>query len=556
MFVIIYGTRGWCLIVRSWHWQLSVTLFGRVVIALTVAVLLATTDDPPAKAQSAAPATAAPEQRHFDISEFRVEGNTVLTELDIDRAVYDFLGPDKTAGDVEKARAALESAYTKKGYPTVSAEVPVQRVTDGVVVLKVTERPVGRLRVHGSRYYDLADIKAGARSLAEGKVPHMPDVQRDIIALNQWPDRGVTPSLRAGVAPDTVDVDLQVQDQFPAHATLELNNRQSQDTTPLRLSGSLGYDNLWQRGDSATVTFQVAPQDPSNAEVVSGSYLFRIPDSQLSLLASFLKSNSDVTTLGSTSVIGKGEIGGLRLLVPLGTGDGFVHTLSTGMDYKHFDDNIGLAGSTTDAPITYYPTTLSYQATWSGDRSQTNLVASVVFTFDGLGSNAQQFDFVRFGANPGFAYLRIDANRTQTLPLGMQLYGHLTGQLAGQPLISNEQFALGGLDSVRGYLEAEVLGDYGGALQTELRSPSLSDELHLPFNDLRALAFFDVGTAVLHSPLPGQQPSFVLASTGVGVRLRLFDHFNSEVLGAFALSDGVATKSGEGRVLFRVYGDF
>ncbi|MDB5399205.1 MAG: ShlB/FhaC/HecB family hemolysin secretion/activation protein, partial [Rhodopila sp.] len=211
----------------------------------------------------------------------------MLTEVEIDRAVYDFLGPDKTASDVEKARAALEAIYQQKGYPTISAEVPEQRVADGVVVLKVAERTVGRLRVRGSRYHDLADIKAGAPSLAQGKVPHMPDLQRDIVALNQWPDRAVTPSLRAGAAPGTVDVDLDVKDQFPGHATLELNNRQSQDTTELRLSGSLSYSDLWQRGDSATVTFQVAPERPSDAEVFAGSYLFRIPDSQMSLLFSY-----------------------------------------------------------------------------------------------------------------------------------------------------------------------------------------------------------------------------------------------------------------------------
>ena len=104
---------------------------------LTAFVMLASVQT--AMAQTAAtaarpaPARAAP-QRHFDINEFRVDGNTVLTEVEIDRAVYGFLGPDKTAADVEKARATLEAAYQAKGYPTVSAEVPQQRVADGVVV--------------------------------------------------------------------------------------------------------------------------------------------------------------------------------------------------------------------------------------------------------------------------------------------------------------------------------------------------------------------------------------------------------------------------------------
>jgi hemolysin activation/secretion protein len=526
---------------------------GKTALLAAVAVVACSAA---AMAQPAAAPSDNADQRHFDIAEFRVDGNTVLTEVEIDRAVYGFLGPDKTAADVEKARAALEAAYQQKGYPTVSAEVPLQHIAGGVVVLKVSERTVGRLRIHGSHYHDLADIKAGAPSLGQGRVPHMPELQRDIVALNQWPDRTVTPSLQAGKAPGTVDVDLDVKDQFPGHATLELNNRQSADTTGLRLSGSLGYNNLWQRGDSATVTFQVAPERPSDAEVVSGSYLFRIPDSDLSLLFSYLRSNSNVTTVGSTDVIGKGGVAGLRLLVPLGVGEGFIHTLSMGFDYKHFDDNIALGASTTDAPVTYFPVTLAYQASWVTEQAQTNLLTSLVFTFGGPGSSPVEFDFARFNASPGFAYLRTDLSRTQTLPDGIQFYGRLTGQLSGQPLISNEQFSLGGMDTVRGYLESEVLGDEGGALQAEMRTPPVTEIGGLSLNELRGLVFFDVGTAVLHSPLPQQQPSYVLSSAGLGFRLHLFDHFNGEVVVAFPLDDATTTKAGDPRALFRIYGDF
>ena len=112
--------------------------------------------------------------------------------------------------------------------------------------------------------------------------------------------------------PNTVDVDLQVQDKIPFHASLELNNQRSVDTTPLRVSGNVTYDNLWQRGDSATLGFSLAPERPDDAAVISTSYLFRIPDSTVSLLVSFLHSNSDVSTVGTTDVIGKGDVAGFR----------------------------------------------------------------------------------------------------------------------------------------------------------------------------------------------------------------------------------------------------
>ncbi len=85
-------------------------------------------------------------------------------------------------------------------------------------------------------------------------------VTKDIVALNQWPDRKVTPALRAGVTPGTVDVDLNVEDKVPFHASVELNNRQSPNTTPTRITATAHYDNLWQRGDSFSFTYQIAPQ--------------------------------------------------------------------------------------------------------------------------------------------------------------------------------------------------------------------------------------------------------------------------------------------------------
>ncbi len=79
----------------------------------------------------------------------------------------------------------------------------------------MSELKVGQLRVKNSRYFDLDRIKDSAPSLKEGSVPNFTDVTKDIVSLNQWPDRRVTPALRAGVTPGTVDVDLNVEDKAP-----------------------------------------------------------------------------------------------------------------------------------------------------------------------------------------------------------------------------------------------------------------------------------------------------------------------------------------------------
>ncbi len=228
-------------------------------------------------ANPAASSPAAPSQR-FDIDQFRVDGADKLPQIEVEEAIYPFLGPDKSSDDVEKARAALEKSYHDKGFQTVSVSVPAQNVASRIVVLNVTEGKVGRLRVTNAKFYDLNRIKEGAPSLKEGTLPNFNEVTKDIIALNQWPDRRVTPALRAGVTPGTVDVDLNVEDKAPLHGTLEYNNRQSPSTSATRLNATVKYDNLWQLGHSLSVSYQVAPTRPEDAEVFSGSYLARITD--------------------------------------------------------------------------------------------------------------------------------------------------------------------------------------------------------------------------------------------------------------------------------------
>src|SRR5258708_38168642 len=100
-----------------------------------------------------------------------VEGSHKLGESGVEEAVYPYLGPGRNTEDVEHARASLEKAYQDKGYQTVSVQIPPQQVRNGGVVLQVIEGKVGRLRIHGSHYVSLEQIRKQAPSVAEGTVP-------------------------------------------------------------------------------------------------------------------------------------------------------------------------------------------------------------------------------------------------------------------------------------------------------------------------------------------------------------------------------------------------
>jgi hemolysin activation/secretion protein len=486
------------------------------------------------------------------IQEYRVKGAHHLSQAEIEDAIYPFLGPGRTGADVEQARSALEKAYHDKGYQTVAVEIPQQQVKGGIVYLHVIEVTVGRLRVRGARYFSPDQIKAQAPSLAEGRLVNFNEVPHDIVALNQSPDRRVTPTLSQGKLPGTVDIDLNVKDTLPVHGNLELNNQYSANTTHLRLNGGISDSNLWQLGHSAGFSFQIAPQRLKDAKVFSAYYLAPVPSVEgLSLMAQGTKQDSNVSTLGGAAVAGRGETLGLRASFNLPAGTDFYHSVSLGIDYKHFDQDIIIGGSDIASPITYYPLSANYSATYAPTGSVTELNAGVTLHVRGLGSTSAEFDNSRFGSGGSFIYFRGDLSHTHDLPAGLQVFGKVQGQITDQPLLSSEQFSAGGLDTVRGYLEGEVPGDNAFCTSLEFRSPSVISWLGQKTGEWRFYLFGDAGWLTINSPLPQQASRFSLESLGVGSRIQVLDHFSGSIDAAEPLTSQSTTKAHDIRVTFR-----
>jgi len=443
-----------------------------------------------------------------------VSGNTVLDTESIERAVMPFLGPQRTMADVEGARGALERAYQQRGFLSVAVDVPEQQVDDAVVVLQVVEATVERLRVRGSRYYSLGTIRAALPAAAEGTVPQFADVERQLSALGATPGLTVTPALKPGRTPGTLDIDLNVEDRPPLAWTIDVNNQRAVNTTPWRLGLGLRHSNLWGRRHTLGLGVLFTPSDPSQVNVLTASYAWPLggpTDPTLSFYA--VRSDSETpTVIGGTTVFGGQAVLGLRLVTPLSPRFGLFHTWSLGLDAKRLVQQ--------DFPtLEYLPFSVGYSAVRPGRDATTQLEATLNASIRGMGNDDEAFSARRFLGSASYAYLRWDAAHEQSVSTGLSLRGRLAGQYAMQPLVPAEQFALGGAGTVRGYLESSAFGDRGLLASIELRTRSA------PLPGLAAftaqwLGFYDHGVATIVEPLPEQRVSYTLASGGVGVRVR------------------------------------
>lgn len=493
-----------------------------------------------------------PGQAQFDVLEYRIDGATLLPLTVVEQAVYAHMGESKTLNDVEKARDALERAYHDAGYLTVLVSIPQQKVDDGVVHLTVTEAPVERLRVAGARYYSPGEIKAAVPELAEGNVPNFPDMQKQLASLNRSADRKITPVLRPGRTPGTVEVDLKVQDRLPLHGTVELDSRQNLNTTLTRLSVNMSWDNLWQKQHSFGVTVRGTPEDPGQSRLFTANYTAPLSSGNfLSLYA--INSNSDIAATGTLNVLGKGMILGARYILPL-TGTGmFFHTATLGVDYKDFDQAVNLPGGTGfNGPVSYLPFTLGWDGNWLGEGRNTRLGLSVNFHVRGLVGGEEEFANRRFKAHSNYIYLRGNLSHTETIYKGWGVTGRASFQIASQPLIPNEQAVIGGVTNVRGYYEVQALGDEIATAGVEIFTPNFGKHVTESLESLNLVTFFEAGRVRVLQPLPGQLDGYTLAGTGAGLRLKAWKNLTAELDGAVALKQVGITQVWDPRVHFLV----
>jgi len=492
----------------------------------------------PLHAQPAAPPLPAgrADEPRFDILVFVVEGDRVLGAAAIERIVYPFLGPQRTSADAEGARKALEQAYQAAGYLGVNVVLPPQRIDpDGELRLEVVSGDVERLRVSGAQYTRSQRVRDALPSVAPGNVPNLPELQEELAQFAMaGGDREITPLIGAGSQPGTMAVELKVQDQLPLSAGIELNNRQSPDTRSGRMALDLSADDLFQRGHALSLNWLVSPRAREEADIVS--LLYQVPvrllgraDDRLSL--GWTHSNSSAFTALGGNTVSRGDTWRLRLRHSLPAPEQLNHALTAGLNIHDLKDRTltqGLASG--PSPALRYPAfTLSYDLAWlpapgqvqRSTQLQLQLTASLpglsrrMVDCDGAGTLRDQFDCKRTGARPAFQVLGASLQHRE--PIGR---GHLglrvQAQFADSPLVSGEQAAYGGVDSVRGYQDGQIAGDLGTSLRLELGAPAW---LPLPGWRLQGLAFVDAAYVRRWQPLPGEVLDSHLASTGLGLQV-------------------------------------
>ena len=490
---------------------------------------------------------------YFDVREYRVLGNSVLSERDIETTLNPLLGDHKNLADVEFARATLEKTYHDRGFRTVFVDIPEQDVSDHIVRLKVTEGRLHEVHVLGARHFSERKILSALPAATVGLVPDFLALQQQLAKLNQRSaDLSLVPVLSAGSEPGSVDLSLKVDDHLPFHGSVQFDNQYTPNTDPLRATVAFSYGNLFQDFDSLSAEYEVSPQKVSEVSVVAANYAWAEFPNGLRPSLSFVDSNSNVPAAGTDGVLGIGQIYGGRLAYSLNGSP--TQSITFGADYKHFRETIGPAGGPPlETPVSYVNLSLAYSGSWSSDRRQLSISTAANYGPRDPPNGAPGVAGGHTQGESSYFYQRLEGSVSEHLPKDFQLIVRGAGQFTVDPLVTNEDFSISGADGVRGYLEAESLADKGLKGSIQLQTP-VAKMKSLPLGD--GFLFYDAGRASIIDPLAGEAALTELSSWGIGVHLLPGYWINGSFTWADPLRTTSYTRRGDSRLLFLLRGTF
>jgi hemolysin activation/secretion protein len=616
--------------------------------------------NPPAAIENlfAAPApivTNAPaKSRTFDVRGYLIEGNNSVLPPEKFGVLSNYTGNvDFTR--VRDGLGVLQLLYHDLGFVTASVTLPQQKLTNGIVRVKVVEGRLATIKVVNNRYFSTNNVLRSLPSLQTNILLNTKWFQPELDRANQNQDRQIYPVIGPGLEPGTSDLTLQVKDQPPLHGHMEINDKSTPGTPLLRLDTAVQYNNLWQHEQQIGFDYNFSPQEmkPDNnisqfynePMVSSYSAFYRLPlgwgndlrQNTDNLPVDFgydevthkfnlptASGNPDLIVYGSGSTsdtpITYGPITpifynalaevnsqsqqrtptdnynvGTKLTLPLQEFLGVQSSLLFGFDYKYYQSQTYSTNVTTfglysidsfgnrnlvtnlvqrlpansNQVLYYLPLSLGWTASRPDKLGAFSFSYNQNLFFAPLADAQTNFQSAASSSKAGGNYTTINAGliRLQNLPGDWSAVLNANGQWASEPLISNEQFALGGTSGVRGYQEGEAYGDTGWRTQFDLRAPSInvgyfpSTKGDVPAN-LRVSLFMDYGQVFLLDRPQDSGHQLNEWGTGIGFYLTAGEHFDARLTAGWALEkassdsnptqNSVTTSVGECQVYFSV----
>ncbi|NEQ50067.1 MAG: ShlB/FhaC/HecB family hemolysin secretion/activation protein [Leptolyngbya sp. SIO3F4] len=456
------------------------------------------------------PTLSSAEELSFQANEINVVGNTVL-QTEIDEQVACYVGQEIRLSDLFNLRSRITKLYLEAGYITSGAFVPNnQDLTNGTVQIQVVEGEIEELQINGLTRLRKSYVRDRlARAMAA------PFNQRDLeqglqlLQIDPALER-VNAELTAGNGPgkSLLILDLQEADTFAL--SLGTDNYRSPSIGSSGVNVGLTVRHPLGVGDTLTTSYgktdgldlyDVSYAIPVNAN--DGTLRFRASNSDSRIVQDDFRDvgiRSDTTTLSA----------GFRQPIIQTPSEEFA--LGLDFDWKRSEsfilDDIPFSFSLGPEEGKSQVSALRFYQDWV-KRSQSRVLAarsqfSVGLDIFDATTNNSGIDGRFFSWLGQFQWIEQVSPRFLVLT-------RVGAQLTPDGLLPIERFSLGGIGTVRGYSQNQLVTDNAVTGSVEFRIPVTKDP-----NKIQLTPFLEAGIG-WNNEIPDPDPSFI-AGLGLGMR--------------------------------------
>jgi hemolysin activation/secretion protein len=454
----------------------------------------------------------------------------------------------------------LLSVYQAKNYAGIYVYVPAgavvagTRLQDEVLPIRILEASVNSVT---ATHYNPENEKVEEGYLRDsavyewspveiGETANQKELDDFVNLLNLNPDRYVSAVISRGTEPNSLALGYNIYEANPWHWFIQVDNAGSKAR---RWSPRFGLINTNLTGiDDTFMALYQAPMDSGWSENYSlyGSYDFPVmgPRLRLNLYGGYSEFDTSPDTTAGFNFRGDGSFAGGELRLNVCQKDGWFFDITSSMGYEKSKVAQSLFGFS-------FPVTTIEMHPWGigADIHRRDDMSNTSLTFDRFqnmgGSSASQFNIARTNATDDFVIYTATAAHSQYLDADKveRISGSFRWIYPEDRLVPAKMTTFGGLYSVRGYEEDEIVADGGilASIQYEFDTvafnKSETDETESgqvngekPFlRKLAPLVFADYGQARVKAPISTEQKYEELLSVGAGILVELGDNFSGGV---------------------------
>ncbi|MHC5609942.1 MAG: ShlB/FhaC/HecB family hemolysin secretion/activation protein [Nostoc sp.] len=469
----------------------------------------------PSPPQENLPETTFPSGESFFVKEIQVKGYSVL-EDQIIKLKQPLENKKITFEQLLQLRSQITELYVKKGYITSGAFIPNnQNVASGVVQIQVVEGELEGISILGLERLQPAYVRSRIERLT-GKPLNQKRIEQALQLLQLDPlVKRVNAELTAGSTPGSNILQVTITESQPFHAGVIFANNQSPSVGSEQGSIFVAHDNLFGLGDKFSAEYGIT--EGLNSYNISYSVPFNALDGTIGVRYSNSGSRIIQSEFRDLHIRSEAETLSFNVRQPLIHTPNSEFALGLAFDLRRSQTFIlnDIPFSFTEGPENGESkvTVIRFSQDWLQRNATSVLAARSQFSF-GIGAiDATVNDS---GTDGRFFSWVGQFQWVQRLSPRILMLAKVNTQLTPDSLLSLEKITIGGVDTVRGYSQNQLVADNGVVGGVEVRIPLASN-----VETLQLIPFFDIGTAWNNRGISDDPQT--LASLGLGLHWQPFN---------------------------------